>query len=530
MKEFELRPYQKQAISAIQEALIHGQRQIAIEMPPGFGKGIVLAKVIEYLQKTKADKILVVVGNLMLKEKITREISANYNGSVSIDNSNIVVETEHKLLNNSDERISECNPIVFYDAGFKDAYQIHTGEEKTVIIFSTFGNDVIYENKVQAKPYSSKDIVFSYTFQEAVNDGYMTPAMDVRARGPAFEVFSKHLLESFGYSQIDYANGEHDSWDLVLQKNKQKLWVECKAYKSQDVSPYVANELLKTLVMRKMKHNLSQEDVILLIVSSNIPSYQKDEIFKRYRIVVWDIENLVFYSKNDPALLKRLSQITYFPIDHIEGQPCAEVETAKLLINSIVDKHLEDAEIEANKTELLLQRLTNCPAGTGTSREFEKICEDILRHLFEANYFNRLTSQHKTNDQHFRMDLIGSLKITQNNDESMHPLWQMLVQHYNSHFVVFEFKNYTDKIDQNLIYITEKYLFDAALRNVAFIISREGFSDSAKFAAEGCLKEHGKLIIDVTKNDLIKMLESPSDNPADYLLTKLEEFLMRISK
>ena len=99
-----------------------------------------------------------------------------------------------------------------------------------------------------------------------------------------------------------------------------------------------------------------------------------------------------------------------------------------------------------------------------------------------------------------------------------------------AHFVVFEFKNYTDKIDQNLIYITEKYLFDAALRNVAFIISRKGFSDAAKFAAEGCLKEHGKLILDVTQEDLMKMLKSPSDNPADHLLTKLEEFLMGISK
>ncbi len=128
------------------------------------------------------------------------------------------------------------------------------------------------------------------------------------------------------------------------------------------------------------------------------------------------------------------------------------------------------------------------------------------------------------------MDLIGALKITQNNDESMHPLWQMLVQHYNSHFIIFEFKNYTDKIDQNLIYITEKYLFDAALRNVAFIISRKGFSDAAKFAAEGCLKEHRKLILDITQDDLIKMLKSPSDNPADRLLTKLEEFLMGISK
>ena len=112
----------------------------------------------------------------------------------------------------------------------------------------------------------------------------------------------------------------------------------------------------------------------------------------------------------------------------------------------------------------------------------------------------------------------------------MHPLWQMLVQHYHSYFVVFEFKNYSEEIDQNLIYITEKYLFDAALRNVAFIISRRGFSRSAKFAAEGCLKEHGKLILDVTDDDLIKMLAANSDEAADLLLVKLEEFLMGISK
>ena len=61
MKEFELRPYQKQAISAIQEALIRGQKRIAIEMPTGFGKGEVFAKAIEYLQKTKVDKIAAVI-------------------------------------------------------------------------------------------------------------------------------------------------------------------------------------------------------------------------------------------------------------------------------------------------------------------------------------------------------------------------------------------------------------------------------------------------------------------------------------
>ncbi len=194
------------------------------------------------------------------------------------------------------------------------------------------------------------------------------------------------------------------------------------------------------------------------------------------------------------------------------------------------DEIVCEAEKEVSETSDLIRKLKDCKSGKKYSGDYENICEEIIRTLFEADYFNRLTRQHKTKDECFRMDLIGSLKINQSNKESMHPLWQMLVQHYNSHFVVFEFKNYSKEIDQNLIYITEKYLFDAALRNVAFIISRKGFSRSAKFAAEGCLKEHGKLILDVTEEALVKMLEATSDEAADLLLVKLEEFLMGISK
>ena len=531
MKDIQLRPYQNKAITAIQDAFAHGQKNIVVEMASGCGKGMVFAKTIENLQKEKTGKILVVVGNLSLKERLLHDISTDYNGFVTLDRSNILIENQQRLLRNSDENIDNYDIVIFYEALFRNAGGILTGKEKTVIIFSAFENEIVSENKFSIKPYSPKDIVFSYTYQEALNDGYITPAMDARARGPALEVFSQNLLASMGYVQNDNSKRFPGwSWDLVVQKNDQKLFVECKAYKSQTVSPSIANELLKTLVMRKMQEKVSDEDIILLIVSSYIPSFQKDEIFERYRIVIWDIENLVFYSKNDPALLKQLSQITYYPIDHTQGKPSSEAEKAKLFSTSIADKQVEYADKDSNKNEVLIKELENCPAGRENSREYEEICEKILRHLFEANYFNQLTSQHKTTDEHFRMDLIGSLKINQNNDESMHPLWQMLVQHYNSHFVVFEFKNYANKIDQNLIYITEKYLFNAALRNVAFIISREGFSDAAKFAAEGCLKEHGKLILDVTNEDLIKMLKSPSDNPTDHLLTKLEEFLMGISK
>ena len=101
------------------------------------------------------------------------------------------------------------------------------------------------------------------------------------------------------------------------------------------------------------------------------------------------------------------------------------------------------------------------------------------------------------------MDLICSLR---GESEATHPIWKLISRHYNSHFVVFEFKNYEKPIDQNLVYITEKHLFNAALRNVAIIISRHGFSESAQFAANGCLKENGKLILGLSDSDLLSML------------------------
>lgn len=348
----------------------------------------------------------------------------------------------------------------------------------------------------------------------------------------AVVAFCERLLKQWDYVPVEGYSSETDrsEWDLLVQKQNRKVWVECKAYKNPTVSPSAAQSLLSNIVMKKARQSIQKEDCVLLVVLSKIPSFQKDEIYKRYNIIVWDIENLVFYSKNSPVLLKRLAQITYFPIDYIEGKISVEAGRAGLLLDLSENELVQETKREEENLEELVQRLRECKAGITYSKEYEKICEDIMRALFEANYFNSLTNQNKTRDKHFRMDLIGSLKTYPNNEKSLHPLWQMFVQHFNSHFIVFEFKNYTTKIDQNLIYITEKYLFDSALRNVAVIISRKGFSEAAKFAAEGCLKEHGKLILDICDEDLEEMLKQKSDTAADYLLGKLEKFLMGISK
>lgn len=526
MNAIQLRPHQIEAIDAIQKALDRNQKHIVVEIVNGCGKGLVLAKTVEMLSKGKLGNVLILADRLEVKEQIKEALFKDYQDFVEIDKCSVAIETEQKMLRQQDINTNEYPFVIFYDAVVSESiYDALFCKEKTVIVLTS------HARKNSHRLFMPKEVVFSYSYTDAVNDGYLTPAMDVRALEPAVEAFSKQLLECFGYHQIDPRLGnQNQMWDLVVCKDKQKIWVEYKTYKSQVVSPSTADSLLKTILMRKMKQAIAQEDIVLLIILSRIPSFQKDEVFKRYKVVVWDIENLVFYSKNSPTLLKQLSQITYYPIDYIEGRSSEEAELAGLSFASTTSEITRDAEKETALTSDLIQRLKDCKSGKKYSGNYEDVCEEIIRTLFEANYFNRLTKQHKTKDEHFRMDLIGSLKINQSNEESMHPLWQMLVRHYNSHFVVFEFKNYSKEIDQNLIYITEKYLFDAALRNVAFIISRKGFSESAKFAAEGCLKEHGKLIIDVTEEDLVKMLEAKSDEATDYLLSKLEEFLMGISK
>jgi len=56
-----------------------------------------------------------------------------------------------------------------------------------------------------------------------------------------------------------------------------------------------------------------------------------------------------------------------------------------------------------------------------------------------------------------RFDAVA--RIRSNND-----LWTALVRYFRTRYVVFEFKNYREKIAQGQIHTTEKYLYPVALR------------------------------------------------------------------
>lgn len=528
MEGIRLQEYQLRAIDSIRRAIEKGRKQIVVDMPVGCGKGAVVTKTVETISTLRPGRILLLTSTVCVKEQTENLLRAHISLTEK-SNVHILVETVQKFIKNSLNNIAGYEFVIFYDIPITERiYSAFYDKKITMVAFLDGGTSAVANLPAG---FGAEDVVFSYSLKSAVYDGIITPAMRNGILEYAIENYFEHLIRQFGY---DYGKLNDDSqnqgWDFVIQKGDRKIWVQYKLYKSQVVSPSLANSLLNKIVAKKVKQNIPKSDIVLLIAFNNIPSFRKNEIYEKYGVLVWDIENLVFYSKKNALLLKQLTQITYFPIDYIEGCPSEEEQVLGLRMLTDENNIVSEAEREDNRSHALIQQLRNCKMGRDYSEVYEELCESIVRLLFEADYFNKLTNQHKTNDKHFRMDLIGSLKVCQNHKESMHPFWELLTRHFNSHFVIFEFKNYAEEIDQNLIYITEKYLFDIALRNVAVIISRKGFSESAKFAAEGCLKEHGKLILDISDEDLVHMLERGGGEAADYLLGKLEDFLMGISK
>lgn len=337
------------------------------------------------------------------------------------------------------------------------------------------------------------------------------------------EMFAVPMLRHIGYTEIQtdkefLVNDKVIRPDIVALKDGLTNFIEIKTYRGmfndREIVRRAIDQIKKYKIILEHEYPNSQFGVILIC---DVEESAKCEIAKEYGIFVWDIKNLLYICSENSELTSILEQITSYPVNGIKPEKPIE---ANIPVKS-------KAPIETdNKYETeLIERLKTCKPGKTkkADKEYEKICAQIIDYLFK-NEFSQFYEQHSTKDDMFRMDIICGLKGTV-------AFWKFLIRYYNTRFVVFECKNYSHKIEQNLIYVTDKYLFNPVLRNVAFIISRKGFSDNAQKAALGILKEQGKLILDLTDLDLEIMIKGKSEGkePSDFLLDKVEKLLMSVS-
>ena len=169
-------------------------------------------------------------------------------------------------------------------------------------------------------------------------------------------------------------------------------------------------------------------------------------------------------------------------------------------------------------------QLKTIPSGKKGWSDYEKKCTEIIKYLFELD-LTGWKQQQRTDDGINRFDLVTRIR-------TISDFWLFICNELNSRYVVFEFKNYKLKISQGQILTTEKYLHKRALRSVAFIVSRQGVSENALKFSQGAMREHGKLIVTLTDEDLCNMIDmkEKGDDPNDYMFEKIDTFLMSLPR
>ena len=172
----------------------------------------------------------------------------------------------------------------------------------------------------------------------------------------------------------------------------------------------------------------------------------------------------------------------------------------------------------------LCSELRSLPSGKASYRDYEVLCVRILKFLF-AEQLQGLRTQPATSDGSSRFDCVCRI-------QPMSEFWRFLMQHLDSRYVLFEFKNSGQELGQGPILTTEKYLFEKALRRVAVVFARKGAGVGARRMISGAMREHGKLILVLADSHVCKMLSmrDNGEDPADLLFEMTDEFLVALSR
>lgn len=318
-----------------------------------------------------------------------------------------------------------------------------------------------------------------------------------------FENIVAKIFEAAGYSVNQNVKLQHQSGDIDIaaEKDNKHYCVEVKYLQLHERAVERISFIGKTLEMKPV-----------VVVGSKIDERKRSYYVEKYPdLILIDIANLLFAVQHHTELRNELISGLPYSIEEIEPQE------GFLQIDSLQHD---------DYTHSLIGEMNLCKAGKPPARTYEVLCHKLLENAFSED-LALWKEQQKSNNDLYRFDLLCRIK-----DENQKTFWSILERYFKSKYVIFEFKNYTKPITQKEIYTTEKYLYAKALRSVGIIIAAHGYDEHAYWAAKGCLRENGKLIILLDTDDLIAMnrLKADMEDPSIYLLDKLDNMLSELEK
>lgn len=316
------------------------------------------------------------------------------------------------------------------------------------------------------------------------------------------EQFENIIISFFNRKGITNINN-----DCQIQTDEGIYCFDFRIYRNN----YGIEDKLIALCEKCYKRECQDDRNDILVIGNIVGKGVKKTIEDKYKIIIWDVENLLWVFDEFPQIKSDFISLLSFSVsDIVPKKP---------------ERYIFEQHSHASSTIDLQERLRKLLVGEESSK-YEKLCEEIMRYLFSENleFFN---PKRTSNDGLYRFDYCAKIKYGNTNE-----FFDTIKNFFQTKYIVFEFKNYKDEITQKEVYTTEKYLYEKALRKVAIIISRKGADTNAKKAARGSLRESGKLIICLSDENINKLIDMKNnkEDPGDYLEGLLDDMLMDLEK
>ena len=316
------------------------------------------------------------------------------------------------------------------------------------------------------------------------------------------DIFRKYLFKKCQSVKIG------KSVDFECNVQGKDICFELKIYNSNYAIEKNIERACAYLVSLKAKEDL------ILVVGNIVSKEIVEKYFEKYKIHIWTLSNILWLFEEYPDIKNEFISLLTYSVDDLKlEKPC----------HSLFQEQRNKKNEGTWKSKLLAIK----PGKGERSKEYEDICIEILKNVL-GEYLGLWKVQESSNNGLYRFDLCCKIKNGVNQD-----FFDTIKNYFNTKYIVFEFKNYEKEISQKEIYTTEKYLYEKALRRVAIIISRKGASKNALSAARGCLRENGKLIMCLSDQDLIELInikEKEEQPTAEFFEVMLDDLLIQLEK
>jgi hypothetical protein len=333
------------------------------------------------------------------------------------------------------------------------------------------------------------------------------------------------IFRAYGFDVQTETRSEVGRPDLIIRsKTGVVAVVEVKLYRSWIAPTGVVQQAAALIEIARQDLPASKA---ILIVGNRITAATHLILKQNPDLITYDIDTLRFLTANRPELSARLAEINRQALAFSElSEPPSEISPVQ--IDADLARPPQERPprppVQVPKGHSLCEEIRSIKPGLKHAKQFEEKMTEAVQYIF-ASDLAAWQKQQATDTSISFYDLVARVA-------SAHDFWITIVNQFSSRYIIFEFKNHGSKIKQGQIYTTEKYLFRPALRSAAIIISRKGADPNALAAARGALRENGKLIVNLTDDDICNMLDlrDKRDDHNAVLVDKVDEMLMKLER